>query len=89
MLIRMALALAGLLLCGVPQGRAEEEIPDYSMEGGVSGSVFEKRLVGSGPQPFPTDDSYLLPMISTDPWGRPYSRACKVSPSPVISVSCN
>lgn len=88
MLIRVGLALAALFAVGLPDGRAEEDIPDYSMEGGVSGSVFEKRSVGSGPQPFPTDSSFLMPVISTDPWGRPYSRACKVAQSPVISVSC-
>lgn len=89
MLIRVGLALAALFVVGLPDGRAEDELPDYTLPGGVSGQAFDKRTLGTAQQPFPSNDTYVLPMISTDPLGNPYSRSCTVAPSPVISVSCN
>ena len=83
MLLAAAAALQAL------PAAAEREIPDYSMPGGVSGNVFEKTSVGSGPVRFPSTDSYAMPVLSIDPNGNSYARSCVVSHAPVIGVSCN
>ena len=84
----LMLLAAAALLQALPAA-AEREIPDYSMPGGVSGNVFEKTSVGSGPVRFPSTDSYAMPVLSTDPIGNSYARSCVVSHAPVIGVSCN
>ena len=47
MLIRVGLALAALFVVGLPDGRAEDELPDYTLPGGVSGQAFDKRTLGT------------------------------------------